>query len=86
MATLIVDDVHKHSIRYGTLHNEITLNIYLEYLCLRYGDPADPSLVLIYDAAGYIAGTQSGLLKADIDESIGNFANLPVYQVGPEIS
>ena len=30
-------------------------------LC-RYADPADPSLIMIYDQAGYIAGSQSGLL------------------------
>ena len=32
----------------------------------RYADPSDPSLVLIYDQAGYIAGSQSGMLAVSI--------------------
>ena len=53
-----------------------------QWLGHRYADPADPSLLMIYDDAGYIAGVQSGLLKSDVDESVGNFANLPIYQSG----
>ena len=47
----------------------------------RYGDPEDPSLVLIYDDAGYIAGSQSGLLVSNVDEDKYSFASSPVYQL-----
>merc|ERR1711862_13126 len=32
----------------------------------RYADPSDPALVLIYDQAGYIAGSQSGMLASNV--------------------
>ena len=47
----------------------------------RYADPADPSLVLIYDDAGYIAGVQGGLRESDIDQTVFPVATLPAYQV-----
>lgn len=48
----------------------------------RYGDPNDPSLVLIFDDAGYIAGMQTGLLLEDVDENMYPFAERPVYNLG----
>ena len=40
------------------------------FLGHRYADPSDPSLVLIYDDAGYIAGVQSVLLEQYTDPSV----------------
>ena len=48
----------------------------------RYGDPSDPSLVLIYDDAGYIAGVQSGVLLEYTDETLYPFSSRPVYNLG----
>lgn len=48
----------------------------------RYADPRDPSLVLIYDEAGYIAGSQSGMTKASVDENLINFSKNEAYQEG----
>merc|ERR1712233_74590 len=43
-----------------------------KFLGHRYADPSDPSLVIIYDDAGYIAGVQSVLLERDIDMSVND--------------
>jgi len=51
------------------------------FLGNRYVDPDDPSLVLIYDAAGYICGVQSTLLKKDIADNV-LLDNNPYYQSG----
>jgi len=48
----------------------------------RYADPSDPALVLIYDQAGYIAGSQSGMLASNVDESVFPVSSNPVYQAG----
>jgi len=48
----------------------------------RYADPSDPSLILMYDVNGYIAGSQNGLMKSDVDLNIFNFETSPNYQVG----
>merc|ERR1712037_720940 len=53
-----------------------------KFLGHRYGDPSDPSLVLIYDDAGYIAGVQSGLLLDYTDETLYPFSSRPVYNLG----
>merc|ERR1711972_885404 len=45
----------------------------------RYADPSDPSLVMIYDDAGYIAGVQSVLLESDVDMSYNDLTKQPVY-------
>jgi len=50
------------------------------WLGSRYGDPADPSLVMIYDVAGYIAGVQSGLRLADCDLSVNPVDTMDAYQ------
>jgi len=47
----------------------------------RYGDPDDPSLVLLYDDHGYIAGVQSGLLVSHVEEDDYPFSTSPVYQL-----
>jgi len=52
------------------------------WLGSRYGDPSDPSLVMLYDVAGYIAGVQSGLRVADIDPEFNPVDDMPVYQPG----
>lgn len=39
-----------------------------KFLGNRWADPSDPSLVIIFDNAGYIAGVQSVLLKKDFVE------------------
>merc|ERR1711973_644301 len=41
----------------------------------------DPSLILIYDVAGFIAGSQSGMLKSNIAENVPLDTN-PAYQLG----
>merc|ERR1739836_237696 len=48
----------------------------------RYADPSDPALVLIYDQAGYIAGSQSGMLASNVDESVFPVSSNPIYQAG----
>jgi len=50
-----------------------------QFLGHRYADPADPSLVLIYDDAGYIAGLQSVLLDSDVDLAVNNLATQTTY-------
>jgi len=50
-----------------------------KFLGHRYADPSDPSLVMIYDDAGYIAGVQSVLLEKDIDMSVNNHTKQAVY-------
>jgi len=51
-----------------------------QFLGHRFGDPSDPSLNLIYDDAGYIAGVQSGLLVKDVDDKYYPYSTTPVYQ------
>jgi len=48
----------------------------------RYADPSDPSLVLIYDVNGYIAGSQNTLLESDVDLNVFAFDTSPNYQSG----
>merc|ERR1711962_1934634 len=50
-----------------------------KFLGHRYADPSDPSLVMIYDDAGYIAGVQSVLLESDVDMSYNDLTKQPVY-------
>jgi len=50
-----------------------------KFLGHRYADPADPSLVIIYDDAGYIAGVQSVLLETDVDLDVNDLTKQPVY-------
>merc|ERR1711963_234205 len=50
-----------------------------KFLGHRYADPSDPSLVMIYDDGGYIAGVQSVLLEKDIDMSVNNLTKQAVY-------
>ena len=40
--------------------------ILINNYCFRYADPSDPSLVLIYDEAGFIAGSQSGMTRVGL--------------------
>jgi len=48
----------------------------------RYADPADPSLILLYDVNGYIAGSQNGLLASDVDDNLFPFGSSEAYQSG----
>jgi len=50
-----------------------------KFLGRRYCRPDQPSLVLIYDVAGYIAGAQSVLLETDVDLSVYNITKQAVY-------
>jgi len=50
-----------------------------KFLGHRYADPSDPSLVIIYDDAGYIAGVQSVLLERDVDMSVNDLTTQTVY-------
>lgn len=50
-----------------------------KFLGHRYADPSDPSLVMIYDDAGYIAGVQSVLLESDVDMAYNDLTKQPVY-------
>ena len=52
-----------------------------KFLGHRYADPADFSLVLIFDDAGYIAGSQSVLPLQYIDTSIVDLSGNPAYQL-----
>ena len=45
----------------------------------RYGHPDDDSIILIFDAAGYIAGAQSVVPADKVDPD--TMALQPVYQV-----
>ena len=51
------------------------------FLGERYGHPEDDSLVLIYDAAGYIAGSQSVVAASAVDTSLVDMSRQPAYQV-----
>jgi hypothetical protein len=44
------------------------------FLGHRYANPNDPSLVIIYDDAGYIAGVQSVLLDKYVDHDVVDFS------------
>ena len=52
-----------------------------KFLGHRYANPADFSLVLIYDDAGYIAGSQSVLPLQHIDSSLFDSTVMPAYQL-----
>jgi len=47
----------------------------------RYANPADFSLVLIYDDAGYIAGSQSVVPTQYVDSSLVDLSVMPAYQL-----
>merc|ERR1711976_8099 len=53
-----------------------------QFLGQRYADPTDPSLILIYDEAGYIAGSQNGLLLSDLDLATVPFDTMAAYTLG----
>merc|ERR1712080_554057 len=53
-----------------------------KFLGFAYGDPNEPSVVLLYDEAGYIAGTQSVELKSAVDLSFFNPDTIPAYVSG----
>jgi len=50
-----------------------------KFLGHRYADPSDPSLVIIFDDAGYIAGVQSVLLVKDLESD--HQSTQPAYQL-----
>jgi len=52
-----------------------------KFLGHRYANPADFSLVLIFDDAGYIAGSQSVLPLEHIDSSLVDLSVQPAYQL-----
>ena len=52
-----------------------------KFLGHRYANPADFSIVLVFDDAGYIAGTQSVLPLQYIDTTIVDFTGNPAYQL-----
>ena len=47
----------------------------------RYGHPDDATLILMYDDAGFIAGTQSVVPQDKIDPSVMDVSRIPAYQV-----
>merc|ERR1711936_867267 len=53
-----------------------------KFLGHRYADPQDFSLVLIFDDAGYIAGSQSVVPLEHIDSSFADLFAQPAYQLG----
>jgi len=53
-----------------------------KHLGFAYADPDEPSLVLLYDEAGYIAGVQSTLLKIAVDTNFFDITNMPAYTEG----
>ena len=55
------------------------LNPARRYAGHRYGHPDDDSIILIFDAAGYIAGAQSVVPADKVDPD--TMALQPVYQV-----
>merc|ERR1712227_1143 len=56
--------------------------IHKTYLGHAYADPAEPSLILLFDDAGNLAGSQSVLLKSAVSGSTVPFDSIPVYQDG----
>jgi len=52
------------------------------YVGHAYADPNEPSLVLLFDDAGNLAGSQSVLLKSAVAGSSFPFASTPAYQEG----
>jgi len=52
-----------------------------KFLGHRYANPADSSIVLIYDKAGYIAGTQSVVPLEQVRSSGLDYYNKPAYQL-----
>lgn len=53
-----------------------------KHLGFAYADPNEPSLVLLYDEAGYIAGVQSVLLDSAVDPAYAPLADIPAYTAG----
>merc|ERR1719322_118020 len=53
-----------------------------KYLGHAYADPNEPSLVLLFDDAGNLAGSQSVLLKSAVADSTVPFDSMPAYQDG----
>jgi len=53
-----------------------------QFLGHRYVEPADPSLILLFDDAGYIAGSQSGVLAEHVDEAVNPVSSNQYYQAG----
>merc|ERR1712080_182179 len=53
-----------------------------KHLGFAYGNPEEPSLVLLYDEAGYIAGVQSVVLKSAVDLAYFDVPNNPAYVEG----
>ena len=51
------------------------------FLGQRYGHPDDGSIILIFDDAGFIAGTQSVVPLDKVDSSLVDFTRMPVYQL-----
>ena len=51
------------------------------FLGHRYGHPDDASIILIFDDAGFIAGTQSVVPLDKVDSSLVDFTRMPVYQL-----
>merc|ERR1712002_526641 len=52
-----------------------------KFLGHRYANPADFSIVLIFDDAGYIAGTQSVIPLQYVDSTIVDYSGNPAYQL-----
>merc|ERR1711970_161527 len=53
-----------------------------KFLGHRYANPHDFSLVLIFDDAGYIAGSQSVVPLEHVDSSLVDLSVQPAYQLG----
>merc|ERR1711894_340040 len=52
-----------------------------KFLGHRYANPADFSIVLVFDDAGYIAGTQSVIPLQYVDSTIVDYSGNPAYQL-----
>jgi len=59
-----------------------TANNCQKFLGKAYGVPGEPSIVLLFDKDGQLAGSQSVLLKSAVEGSTVPFANIPAYQEG----
>jgi len=53
-----------------------------KHLGFAYADPNEPSVVLLFDEAGYIAGVQSVFLDSAMDPTFGDLATIPAYVAG----
>ena len=52
-----------------------------KFLGARYGHPDDGSIILIFDDAGFIAGTQSVVPVEKVDSSLVDFTRMSAYQL-----